>query len=114
MAADFRKHNANNIGGPKLPDNSVQTLMALAREFEELSSTCLLVLHLEVRVHCFHYLHTMWKGAAGAQFSGGPDSTEPNAQVTKLTRDLLSIEEALSNSLQERKIWYIFEGKQKF
>lgn len=31
-------------------------------------------------------------------------------QVTKLTKDLLLIEDALSHSLQERKIRYIFEG----
>lgn len=30
--------------------------------------------------------------------------------MTKLTKDLLLIEEALSHSLQERKIRYIFEG----
>jgi hypothetical protein len=48
-----------------------QTLISHAREFEELADTCLLVLHLEVRVHCFHYLHPIWRGPAGAQFSGG-------------------------------------------
>ena len=31
-------------------------------------------------------------------------------QVTTLTKDLLLIEDALSHSLQERKIRYIFEG----
>lgn len=111
LANGFKSSNASKVGDfPRLPDNSVQTLISLAREFEELSDTCLLVLHLEVRVHCFHYLHSIWRGPAGAQFCGGPDSTEPNVQVTKLTRDLLQIEEALSHSLQERKTRYVFEG----
>ena len=60
----------------------------------------LLVLHLEVRVHCFHYLHAIWRGPAGAGFFGGQDSTDPNAEVTKLTQDLLQIEEELTSSLQ--------------
>ncbi len=68
-----------------------QTLISLAREFEELADTCLLVLHLEVRVHCFHYLHPIWKGPAGAQFAGGQDSTDPNPEVVKLTKDLIQV-----------------------
>ena len=111
LAAGFSASNATSkIGHLRLSDNSVQTLTSLAREFEELADTCLLVLHLEVRVHCFHYLHSIWKGPAGAQFAGGPESTEPLAAVTKMTKDLLLIEDALSNSLQDRKIRYIFEG----
>ena len=82
----------------------------MAKEFEELSSTCLLVLHLEIRVHCFHYLHPIWRGSAGNQFHGGQDSTEPNTEITRLTKDLLQIEDALSHSLHERKTRYIFEG----
>lgn len=36
-------------GIPAMPESSVQALMQLAQEFEELANTCLLVLHLEVR-----------------------------------------------------------------
>ena len=71
----------------RLPENSIQTLTSLATDFDELSDTCLLVLHLEVRVHCFHYLHSIWKGSAGAQLSGGPDSTEPHVQVSNIVKD---------------------------
>ena len=111
LARDFHNSNAAAIGNlPKLPENSVQTLISLAREFEDLSSTCLLVLHLEVRVHCFHYLHPIWRGSAGAQFPGGQASPDPNSEVTKLTKDLLQIEDALTHSLHERKTRYIFEG----
>ena len=71
----------------RLPENSIQTLTSLATDFDELSDTCLLVLHLEVRVHCFHYLHSIWKGSAEAQLSGGPDSTEPHVQVSNIVKD---------------------------
>ena len=111
LAKEFHNSNSVAIGNlPKLPENSVQTLISLAKEFEDLSSTCLLVLHLEVRVHCFHYLHPIWRGSAGAQFHGGQDSTDPNTEVIKLTKDLLQIEDALTHSLHERKTRYIFEG----
>lgn len=33
-----------------------RSLIAISREFGELAEVCLLVLHLEVRVHCFFYL----------------------------------------------------------
>lgn len=43
-------------------------------------------------------------------FPGGPDSTDPNQEVVRLTTDLLSIEETLSSVLGEKKIQYVFEG----
>lgn len=35
---------------PPVSDASVQTLTSLAKDFEELAHTCLLVLHLEVSI----------------------------------------------------------------
>ena len=37
---------------PPVSDASVQTLTSVAKDFEELAHTCLLVLHLEVRLRC--------------------------------------------------------------
>lgn len=39
---------------PPVSDASVQTLTSLAKDFEELAHTCLLVLHLEVCVVATH------------------------------------------------------------
>jgi exocyst complex component 4 len=92
LVTGLKASNAARFGMahlPKLSENSIQTLTSRALEFEELSDTCLLVLHLEVRVHCFHYLHSIWKGPAGAQFFGGHESTEPNMQVCE--KNLLDI-----------------------
>lgn len=41
---------------PKISQSLVESLDQVASEFEELANTCILVLHLEVRVQCFHYL----------------------------------------------------------
>lgn len=95
-------------GIPAMPESSVQALMQLAQEFEELANTCLLVLHLEVRVQCFHYLlpHANNYNC----LVGGVDSQEPDPKVLELSRVLISIDEAMNSSLQPRKLKYIFEG----
>jgi len=95
-----------------LPESTLQTLVSLAQEFVELGDVCLLVLHLEVRVHCFFYLLPLWRGPGGgpSQYFGGPDSTDPSSEIIQLNRDLVAVEDALDNSLQPRKIQYVFEG----
>lgn len=97
---------------PPLPETTINTLIALAKEFEELADICLLVLHLEVRVHCFYYLLPLWRGPGGgpSQFCGGLDSTDPSNEIIQLNKDLLAVEDALDTSLQPRKIQYVFEG----
>lgn len=90
-----------------LTENTVKSLILLAKEFEDLADTCLLVLHLEVRVHCFYFLLPV---AMQSSFSSGVDSQEPDPEVTKLNKDLSNIDEAMTASLQPRKLKYIFEG----
>ena len=60
----------------------------------------------QIRLHCFYHLYPIRHGASGATFAGGQDSTDPNQEVTRLTADLLSIEEVLSTSLTENKTRY--------
>jgi len=90
-----------------LPESNVQTLLELAKEFEDTADTCLLVLHLEVRVHCFHHLVPLGRQA---QFWLNGDNQEPDPEIGRLSRDLGSIDEALAAFLQRRKHRYIFEG----
>ncbi|XP_063877986.1 exocyst complex component 4-like [Scylla paramamosain] len=92
---------------PPVSDASVQTLTSLAKDFEELAHTCLLVLHLEVRLHCFFYLLPV---ARGGVFASGLDSQEPDTEVLKLIKDLATIDDALTSTLHPRKCKYIFEG----
>ncbi|KAJ9597949.1 hypothetical protein L9F63_011188 [Diploptera punctata] len=95
-------------GIPAMPESSVQALMQLAQEFEDLANTCLLVLHLEVRVQCFHYLLPRVNNYNRLVVGG--DSQEPDPKVLELSRVLISIDEAMNSSLQPRKSKYIFEG----
>lgn len=89
------------------PEECIKALQQHALEFENLAEICLLVLHLEARVHCFFYLLPVAKQAS---FSSGVDSQDPDPEVIKLNKDFSNIDEALSVSLQPQKFKYIFEG----
>uniref|UniRef100_A0A182NRV9 Exocyst complex component Sec8 n=1 Tax=Anopheles dirus TaxID=7168 RepID=A0A182NRV9_9DIPT len=91
-------------------DGMIKVLINLALEFEELANTCLLVLHLEVRVQCFHYLRSSPSDRYKANNPNKNDSLEPDAKVLKLTKVLSDMDEALSSTLHPRKTRYVFEG----
>lgn len=83
-----------------MPESNIQTLVELAKDFEDLADTCLLVLHLEVRVHCFFHLVPLGRQA---QFWFTGDNHEPDPEIVRLSRDLTSIDESLVAFLQPRK-----------
>ncbi|KAG8226930.1 hypothetical protein J437_LFUL004648 [Ladona fulva] len=76
---------------PPILENTVRSLQQQARDFEDLADTCLLVLHLEVRVQCFHYLLPRSSGSSISVF-GGMDSQEPDPKVLQLSRVLYVFE----------------------
>lgn len=85
-----------------IQDGTIRVLTNLALEFDDLANTCLLVLHLEVRVQCFHYLRSSEKNAN--KFNKiASDSLEPDGKVLKLTKVLADMDEALNASLHPRK-----------
>ncbi|MBN3302815.1 EXOC4 protein, partial [Amia calva] len=87
----------------------LQTLNDLARAFQEMADRCLLVLHLEVRVHCFHYLIPLAKQGNYA-IVANVESMDYDPLVVKLNKDISAIEEVMSAGLQQHKFQYIFEG----
>ncbi|KAM9205479.1 exocyst complex component 4 [Mergus octosetaceus] len=90
-------------------EHILQTLSELARSFQEMADRCLLVLHLEVRVHCFHYLIPLAKQGNYA-IVANVESMDYDPLVVRLNKDISAIEEAMSASLQQHKFQYIFEG----
>ncbi|XP_069717182.1 exocyst complex component 4 [Phaenicophaeus curvirostris] len=90
-------------------EHILQTLGELARSFQEMADRCLLVLHLEVRVHCFHYLIPLAKQGNYA-IVANVESMDYDPLVVRLNKDISAIEEAMSASLQQHKFQYIFEG----
>nr|XP_061815877.1 exocyst complex component 4-like [Nerophis lumbriciformis] len=87
----------------------LQTLSDLCRGFQDIANRCLLVLHLEVRVHCFHYLIPLTKEGNYA-IVANVESMDYDPLVVKLNKDISAIEEVMSAALQQHKFQYIFEG----
>nr|XP_019947928.1 PREDICTED: exocyst complex component 4 [Paralichthys olivaceus] len=87
----------------------LQTLTDLSRGFQDIADRCLLVLHLEVRVHCFHYLIPLTKQGNYA-IVANVESMDYDPLVVKLNKDISAIEEAMGAALQQHKFQYIFEG----
>lgn len=107
FASEFRKEPTSSplisIGStPAIPPGVLHNLTSTAQEFDELANTCLLLLHLEVRVQSFHYLLT--------QSEYNKESQEPDPKVLELSRVLSNIDEVMTSSLHSRKCKYIFEG----
>lgn len=87
----------------------LQTLNDLSRGFQDIADRCLLVLHLEVRVHCFHYLIPLTKQCNYA-IVANVESMDYDPLVVKLNKDISAIEEVMGAALQQHKFQYIFEG----
>ncbi|XP_060012625.1 exocyst complex component 4 isoform X1 [Lagenorhynchus albirostris] len=98
-----------NVDLPPVSEQIMQTLSELAKSFQDMADRCLLVLHLEVRVHCFHYLIPLAKEGNYA-IVANVESMDYDPLVVKLNKDISAIEEAMSASLQQHKFQYIFEG----
>ncbi|KAM5205128.1 exocyst complex component 4 isoform 2-T2 [Hipposideros larvatus] len=98
-----------NMDLPPVSEQIMQTLSELAKSFQDMADRCLLVLHLEVRVHCFHYLIPLAKEGNYA-IVANVESMDYDPLVVRLNKDISAIEEAMSASLQQHKFQYIFEG----
>ncbi|KAM9216457.1 exocyst complex component 4 [Dugong dugon] len=98
-----------NMDLPPVSEQIMQTLSELAKSFQDMADRCLLVLHLEVRVHCFHYLIPLAKEGNYA-IVANVESMDYDPLVVKLNKDISAVEEAMSTSLQQHKFQYIFEG----
>ncbi|XP_077991947.1 exocyst complex component 4-like isoform X2 [Glandiceps talaboti] len=92
---------------PSLPETTLQSLISLTKEFQDMGETCLLVLHLEVRVHCFYFLMPI---LIQSSFSPTTDISDPDVNTLKLNKDLVAIEEVLNVSLKQHKFQYLLEG----
>jgi exocyst complex component 4 len=75
---------------------------------DEMAGTCLLMLHLEVRVHCFYHLLPLAR--QGSHVIGASQSQEADPRILALNRDLVQLHELLGAQLQPRKVRYVFEG----
>ncbi|XP_017044207.1 exocyst complex component 4 isoform X5 [Drosophila ficusphila] len=118
FANDLRRPMVNGLSAVSpecsadiaVKDGTIKVMTNLALGFDDLANTCLLVLHLEVRVQCFHYLRSKSSVRTNSYVGSKDDILEPDRQVQVLTKRLSEMDEAFSATLHPRKTRYIFEG----
>ncbi|CAF4754382.1 unnamed protein product [Pieris macdunnoughi] len=97
--------NVLSAGGVlHLGDKSVNDLYAAASIFDEIANKCLLFLHLEMRIECFHYLGQEWE-----ERPDGGESGEAGG-VARLASSLLRFHERASTILAPVRLAYIMNG----
>lgn len=72
-----------------------------------LSYDILLVLFLEIRLHCFYHLSLLFRNAS--HYASAID-TDPDENIMTLNRDLTRLQETLHSSLNENKFAFLFQG----
>ncbi|KAJ8732452.1 hypothetical protein PYW07_015051 [Mythimna separata] len=95
------------LGGPggltKLPDKFLNDISSAAMIFDEISHKCLLFLHLEMRIECFHYLGQEERG-------GSAEGDEQAGGAALLAHALLAFHEQAANVLAPHRLAYIMSG----
>ncbi|KAJ2939574.1 hypothetical protein O0L34_g14286 [Tuta absoluta] len=88
-------------GGLRASEQFVHDTRAAAAIFDEIQHKCLLLLHLELRIQCFHYL--------GQEEAEGSDDSESAGGASQLARALLQFHEQAS-ALGRQRLAYILGG----
>lgn len=77
-------------------------LEARVQALDEMAATCLLMLHLEVRVHCFYHLLPL--AGQGSHVLTANQAQEADPNVLALNRDLVQLHQLLTTQMQSRKV----------
>uniref|UniRef100_A0A2A4JLQ5 Exocyst complex component Sec8 n=1 Tax=Heliothis virescens TaxID=7102 RepID=A0A2A4JLQ5_HELVI len=99
------------LGGPggltKLSDKFLNDISSAAMIFDEIAHKCLLFLHLELRIECFHYLgqEDRAEGATDAQGEGSPAGG-----AALLAHALLAFHEHAAPVLAPHRLAYVLSG----
>jgi len=102
-SSDSTAVNAPSYLMSEIPSEStITTLRSLARHYVDISELCILALHVEVRMHCFHHLLAIAHGPH-TDYHGIIDKMEPDENVTRLNKDLAAIDDVMQQTLQHRK-----------
>ncbi|KAF7496669.1 Exocyst complex component 4 [Sarcoptes scabiei] len=111
-----------NNGSTDLTEVLIATLNQLSSEFEEIGQLCLMVLHLEIRVHCFYHLQALdaqffTTAASRANFDQqkvkkpASNDISEDCRIIPLLEDLKRMHSEISAAhLSSNKMNYLFEG----
>lgn len=78
--------------------------------YEELATTALLTLHLEVRSQIIYSLHTTLSPATSAPYILEQEVQQPDPQILSLNSDLISFDETVTTHLRPRESDFIRTG----
>ena len=81
-----------------------EALKSRLASLESMSETCLLMMHLELRVHCFYHLLPLSRTRPLVI----QDDSDP--EVIEFGRDLKNIQQLLSGHIAANKVKYLFDG----
>uniref|UniRef100_A0A0K0F679 Exocyst complex component Sec8 n=1 Tax=Strongyloides venezuelensis TaxID=75913 RepID=A0A0K0F679_STRVS len=92
--------NNLNIG----EDTMINVLHSRINKIETISETCLLLIHLELRVHCFYYIYPLSR--ADSKYN----EDENDQEASDFRNDLYMFHKILSQLTSKHKWKYLFEG----
>ncbi|KAI6198082.1 Exocyst complex component Sec8 [Aphelenchoides besseyi] len=97
-----------------------EALESRLQTLDSIAETCLLMMHLELRVHCFYHLLPLARPArstAGASATGVSTATivaatrdDTDPEVTEFGRDLQQFHQMLAAHIAPNKVKYLFDG----
>lgn len=88
-------------------DESIRKIEKLEETFRGLANNCLILLHLEIRFHCFYYIG---KATRESSYFINMGSIEVDSQIPPLVKELRDIEDLCSAALPPAKVRYLFDG----
>uniref|UniRef100_A0A1I7T253 Exocyst complex component Sec8 n=1 Tax=Caenorhabditis tropicalis TaxID=1561998 RepID=A0A1I7T253_9PELO len=91
--------------GQMIDNNSVPSAIEdCVRRLESIADSCLLLLHIEIRVHCFFHLAPL------AKYRNTSSHSEADPEVVALGKDLHNFHDNLKDVLSPPKLSYVFDG----
>ncbi|CAD6189742.1 unnamed protein product [Caenorhabditis auriculariae] len=85
-------------------ESVIDAIGECVKRLETISDSCLLILHIELRVHCFFHLLPLAKH----RNTSAHDEVDP--EVVTLSRDLQDFHNVLKEVLSQSKLRYVFDG----
>ncbi|CAF3461997.1 unnamed protein product [Rotaria socialis] len=101
------KQNSSHYDQLKLSRINLEIFSNAMKTTLTLSYDILLVLFLEIRLHCFYHLSLFFRNTSHYAYAIDTDHDE---NIMSLNRDLTHLQETLSSSLNEKKFSFLFQG----
>ena len=101
------QRNYSNYDQLKLSRINLEIFSNAMKTTSTLSYDILLVLFLEIRLHCFYHVSLLFRDTSNYAYA---IDTDPDENIMSLNRDLTFLQETLKVSLNEKKFLFLFQG----